>query len=139
MAKITSSESNESINKLYSVLFRRKKRQFFMLKTRVPSARIVGFSLKKRWFLKLVSIFIGIKIVYYTDYQCLSCNVKNRCFSSTNDNTLTNIGCMCGQNSLFVNLLSHLSQGRMCKKLTHPLLPQNISNEHIVGLSNAVV
>ena len=65
-----------------------------MLKTRVPSVRIVGFSLKKRRFLKLVSIFVGIKNVYYTDYQYIVSNTENKRFSSTNDNTLANIGCM---------------------------------------------
>ena len=65
-----------------------------MLKTRVPSVRTVGFSLKKRRFLKLVSIFVGIKNVYYTDYQYIVSNTENKRFSSTNDNTLANIGCM---------------------------------------------
>ena len=65
-----------------------------MLKTRVPSVRTVDFSLKKRRFLKLVSIFVGIKNVYYTDYQYIVSNTENKRFSSTNDNTLANIGCM---------------------------------------------
>ena len=65
-----------------------------MLKTRVLSVRTVGFSLKKRQFLKLVSIFVGIKNVYYTDYQYIVSNTENKRFSSTNDNTLANIGCM---------------------------------------------
>ena len=65
-----------------------------MLKTSVLSARNVGMSLKKRRFLKLISLFVGIKKVYYSDYQCLSCNAKNKRFSLTNGNSLANIGCM---------------------------------------------
>ena len=65
-----------------------------MLKTSVLSARNVGMSLKKRRFLKLIPIFVGIKKVYYFDYQCLSCNAKNKRFSLTNDNSPANIGCM---------------------------------------------
>ncbi len=65
-----------------------------MLKTSVSSARNVGFSVKKRQFLKLIPIFAGIKKVYYSDYQCLSCNAKNKRFLLTNDNSPANIGCM---------------------------------------------
>ena len=65
-----------------------------MQKTTVSSARNVGMSLKKRRFLKLISLFVGIKKVYYSDYQCISCNAKNKRFSLTNDNSPANIGCM---------------------------------------------
>ncbi len=65
-----------------------------MLKTSVLSARNGGINLKKRRFLKLISLFVGIKKVYYSDYQCLSCNAKNKRFSSKNDNSPANIGCM---------------------------------------------
>ena len=65
-----------------------------MLKTSVSSARNGGINLKKRRFLKLISLFVGIKKVYYSDYQCLSCNAKNKRFSSPNDNSPANIGCM---------------------------------------------
>ena len=65
-----------------------------MLKTSVSSARNGGINLKKRRFLKLIPIFVGIKKVYYSDYQCLSCNVQNKRFLLTNDNSPANIGCM---------------------------------------------
>ena len=82
-----------------------------MLKTTVSSARSSGFRLKKWWFLKLIRIVIGIKIFYLTDYQHLLYNAKNKRFSASNYNAPANIGCMCGQNSLFVNFI-HLSKGR---------------------------
>ena len=65
-----------------------------MLKTSVSSARNVGMSLKKRRFLKLIPIFVGIKNTYHSDYQYLSRNAKNKRFSSTNDNSPANIGCI---------------------------------------------
>ena len=65
-----------------------------MLKTSVSSARNVGMSLKKRRFLKLILILIGIKQGYSANYQHLACNGKNKHFLSTNDNSPANIGCM---------------------------------------------
>ena len=67
-----------------------------MLKRAVLAARNVGIRLKKRRFLKLTPIFIGIKIVYHSDYQHLSCNAKNKRFLSPKDNVPANIGCMHG-------------------------------------------
>ena len=82
-----------------------------MLKTTVLSARNVGISLKKRQFLKLIRVFAGNKYTYHSDYQHLSYNAKNKCFSLSNDNALANIGCICGQNSHFVNIIHYSSQG----------------------------
>ena len=79
-----------------------------MLKTSVSSARNVGMSLKKRRFLKLIHILIGIKKNYHIDFQLLLSNAKNKRFSLTNDNSPTNIGCMYGQNSLFVDLMNDI-------------------------------
>ena len=76
-----------------------------MQKTAVSSARSVGMSLKKRRFLKLIRIFASIKTVYPVDYQRFSCNAQNKRFSQLNDNPPANIGCMCGQNSIFVNFI----------------------------------
>ena len=56
-----------------------------MLKTMVLSARNGGFRIKKRRFLKLIHVL---------DYQQLWRNAKNKRFSSTNDNSPANIGCM---------------------------------------------
>ena len=62
-----------------------------MIKTAVSSARNVGISLKKRRFLKLIRVFVGIKTAYCLDYQRLLCNVKNKHFLSSKDNTPANI------------------------------------------------
>ena len=70
-----------------------KKRRFFLLKTTVSSARNAGFKLKKRRFLKVIRIFLSAKEVYCADYQHLSCNDKNKRFSSPNGNAPANIGC----------------------------------------------
>ncbi len=51
-----------------------------MLKTTVSSARNGSFSFKKRRFLKLIRIFVGIKSFYLTDSQRLACNAKNKRF-----------------------------------------------------------
>ena len=42
----------------------------------------------------MIRIFVDIKSFYFTDYQRLSCNAKNKQFLSTNDNAPTNIGCI---------------------------------------------
>ncbi len=76
-----------------------------MLKTTVSSARNGSFSFKKRRFLKLIRIFVGIKSFYLTDSQRLACNAKNKCFFASNYNALANIGCMRCQNSLFVKFI----------------------------------
>ena len=76
-----------------------------MIKTAVSSARNVGIRLKKRRFLKLFFIFVGIKKVYHSDFQYLLRNVKNKRFLTPKDNATANIGCMYGQNSYFVNFI----------------------------------
>ena len=76
-----------------------------MQKTTVLSARNVGLSVKKRRFLKLIRIFIGIKSFYLTDPQRLACNDKNKRFLPSKDNAPANIGCMRCQNSLFVKFI----------------------------------
>jgi len=55
--------------------------------------------------LKPIHILIGIKKIYHIDFQLLLSNAKNKRFSLTNDNSPTNIGCMYGQNSLFVKFI----------------------------------
>ncbi len=65
-----------------------------MLKTMVLSARNGGFRIKKRRFLKLIHVFVRTKNFYFLDYQQLWRNAKNKRFSSTNDNSPANIGCM---------------------------------------------
>ena len=65
-----------------------------MLKRAVLVARNIGIRLKKQRFLKLFFIFVGIKKVYHSDFQYLLRNVKNKRFSSTNDNSTANIGYM---------------------------------------------
>ena len=52
-----------------------------MMKAMVLSARTVGINLKKRRFLKLILVFVGVKIVYLTDYQSLVCKAPKLCFS----------------------------------------------------------
>ena len=47
-----------------------------MIKRTVLSVRNGGISIKKRQFLKLIRIFVDVKIVYLADYQCLLCNAK---------------------------------------------------------------
>ena len=79
-----------------------------MLKRTVSSARNGGFRLKKRRFLKLIRIIVGVENVYCADYQRLLCNAKNKRFSSSNDNALANIGCIRGQKSLFVNFIHNI-------------------------------
>ena len=64
-----------------------------MQKTAVSSAISGAFSLKKRRFLKMILVFVDIGNNYHADYQRLSCNAKNRRFSSTKDNVIANIGC----------------------------------------------
>ena len=80
-----------------------------MQKTAVSSPRSDGFSVKKRRFLKLIRIFVGIKKVYHLDFQSLSYNTKNKRFLPSNDNSPENIGCMYGQNSLFVKFIHSVS------------------------------
>ena len=82
-----------------------------MQKRAGSSARNGGFRLKKHRFLKPIYIFVYIKTIYHTDYQHLSRNTKNKRFSSTKDNVLTNIGCICGQNSLFVDFIHNIGVG----------------------------
>ena len=65
-----------------------------MQKTAVSSARNGGINLKKRQFLKLIRVFVGIKNTYCPDYQPLSSNAKNNRLLSPNDNSSVNIGCM---------------------------------------------
>jgi len=83
--------------------FSLKKRWFFTIKWAVSSARNADISLKNRRFLKMIRMFVFSKKVYCADYQYFVCNAKNRRFSASNDNTLANIGCIHGQNSLFVD------------------------------------
>ena len=52
-----------------------------MMKAMVLSARTVGINLKKRRFLKLILVFVGVKIVYLADYQSLVCKAPKLCFS----------------------------------------------------------
>ena len=80
-----------------------------MLKTAVSSVRNGGFSFKKQRFLKLIHILIGIKKIYHVDFQPLSYNTKNKRFLPSNDNSPENIGCMYGQNSLFVKFIHSVS------------------------------
>ena len=82
-----------------------------MQKRAISSARNGGFRRKKHRFLKLIRIFVYIKTIYHTDYQHLSRNAKNKRFLPTNDNTLANIGCICGQNSPFVNFIRIYRRG----------------------------
>ena len=82
-----------------------------MQKTAVSLARSGAFSLKKRRFLKLLRLFFSIKKVYRSDYQHLSYNAKIKRFSALNDNLPANIGCIRGQNSLFVNFIRIYRRG----------------------------
>ncbi len=67
-----------------------------MQKTTVSSARNVGFSVKKRQFLKSIRVFVCIKFVYYADCQSLLRNDKNKRFLSPTGNASANIVCMSG-------------------------------------------
>ena len=91
--------------------FSLKKRWFFMLKTMVSSARNGGISFKKWQFLKLIPISVHIKSIYYTDYQHLSCNAKNKRFSPSKDNASANTVCFCSQDSLFVDFIHIYRRG----------------------------
>ena len=82
-----------------------------MQKRAISSARNGGFRRKEHRFLKLIRIFVYIKTIYHTDYQHLSRNAKNKRFLPTNDNTLANIGCICGQNCLFVDFIHNTGVG----------------------------
>lgn len=64
-----------------------------MQKTAVLSAISGTFRLKKRRFLKMILVFADIGNNYHADYQRLSCNAKNRRFSSTKDKVIANINC----------------------------------------------
>ena len=88
-----------------------------MLKTTVLSARNGGFSPKKWRFLKLMRIFAGIKKAYRADYKHISRNAQNKRFSSTNGNAPANMGCICRQNILFVEIItaSGISRKRQLK------------------------
>jgi len=68
-------------------------------------------SLKKRRFLKLILVFVGIKNIYYAYYQYFICNAENKRFLLSNGNTPANIGCMCGQNRLFVEFIHIYRRG----------------------------
>ena len=65
-----------------------------MQKTAVSSARSGAFRLKKRRFLKLILVFVGIKNIYYAYYQYFICNAENKRFLLSNGNTPANISCM---------------------------------------------
>ncbi len=67
-----------------------------MLKRTVLAARSSSFSVKKRRFLKVTRIFVGIRKPYSTDYQHLLCNAENTRFSSPKGNMTANIGCIRG-------------------------------------------
>ena len=67
-----------------------------MQKTTVSSVRNVGFSVKKRQFLKSIRVFVCIKFVYYADCQSLLRNDKNKRFLSPTGNASAIIGCMSG-------------------------------------------
>ena len=54
---------------------------FLSQKATVLDAEKGGFIGKKRRFLKMIRIFVGIKIIYPADYQRLSCNAENKRFS----------------------------------------------------------
>ena len=85
------------------------------MKATVLDSRNVGIRPKKRRFLKLIRIFVGIKNNYYSDYQHLSHNTKNKRFCQPKDNTSANIDCICGQNSLFVNFLLFITKRKNVK------------------------
>lgn len=80
-------------------------RWFLRLKAVVFLARNEGIRLKKQRFLKLIRLILDIITFYLAYYQCLVCNAENKRFLSMNDNASANIGCMCGQNSLFVDII----------------------------------
>ena len=82
-----------------------------MQKTAVSSAISGAFSLKERRFLKMILVFVDIGNNYHADYQYLSRNAKNKRFSALNDNLPANIGCIRGQNSLFVNFIRIYRRG----------------------------
>ena len=77
----------------------------------VSSARNGGFIFKKQRFLKLIPISVHIKSIYYTDYQHLSCNAKNKRFSPSKDNASANTVCFCSQDSLFVDFIHIYRRG----------------------------
>ena len=81
-----------------------------MQKATVLSARNAGFSVKKRRFLKLFRVFIGIKKAHHADYQRLSYNDKNQRFSWLKDNVSANIDCICSQNMLFVTFIRSIRE-----------------------------
>ncbi|MGP1547261.1 MAG: hypothetical protein ACTTIF_00070 [Prevotella sp.] len=56
--------------------------------------------------MKLIRVFVGIKKVYCADCQHLLSNAKNTHFLSPNGNVPSNIGCMHGQNSFFVEIFT---------------------------------
>ena len=87
---------NNAYNLLISSVF--QKPSFLASKTAVSWR-------KKRRFLKLLRLFFSIKKVYRSDYQHLSRNAKIKRFSALNDNLPANIGCIRGQNSLFVDFI----------------------------------
>ena len=63
--------------------------------------------------MKRILIFVGIENVYCVDYLRLVCNAPKMRYSSPNDNVPANIGCIRGQNSLFVDFIHSI------RKLMH--------------------
>ena len=75
-----------------------------MLKTAVLAARNVGIKCKKRRFLKLILILIGIKQGYSANYQHLACNGKNKHFCQQTTTRLQ-ISAVCMLRTAFLLIL----------------------------------
>ena len=71
----------------------------------ILSTRNDGFSAKKWRFLKLILLFVGIIKIYNAYFQHFICDAENKRFSSSKDNALENIRCICGQNRHFVEFI----------------------------------
>ena len=84
--------------------FSLKKRRFFVLKVEVLSARNSGFRTKKRWFLKFIHIFVGIKNIYHADYQYLLYNTQNKRFCNRRTTRLQ-ISAVCMLRTSFLLIL----------------------------------
>ena len=59
-------------------------------------------------------------------YQYFICNAENKRFLSSNGNTPANIGCMCGQNRLFVEFI-HIYRRGMIYHVPYYVRENNIS------------
>ena len=108
--------------------FSLKKRRFFVLKVEVLSARNSGFRTKKRWFLKFIHIFVGIKNIYHADYQYLLYNTQNKRFCHRRTTRLQ-ISAVCMLRTAFLLILFAFYRRGVIYHV--PSVAQGLLREHL--------